>query len=113
MGCIDVNNMYNGASIALTIARDTTDGSTVTFDQMDNVIVILSIAETFEAKFSRETLTGYEPLIRVDEDTLLLLHDAVEDRGLIRFRVECDIVNPLFTGGIQKKVGETELINVL
>lgn len=113
MGCIDVNNMYNGASIALTIARDTTDGSNITFDAMDNVRVTLTIAETFEAKFSRETVTGYEPLIRVDENTLLLLHDAVEDRGLLRIRVECDLVNPLFESGIQKEVGETELINVL
>ena len=113
MGCIDVENGYSGGSISVAIERDPTDGTNFSFDDMANVRAVLYISETFEAKFSREIVIGYKPLVRVDENTLLLLHDEVSDRGILRVRIECDLSNPIFEGGIQKEVGETELINLL
>lgn len=111
--CVDISSAYAGGSISFAVARDTTDGSTITFDDMADVLIDLYINETVALQFAKVAAEGKTTLIRQDEDTLLVIHAGVEDKGIMRMRVELQITNPLFPGSIQKLVGEEPILELL
>ena len=108
--CVDINSAYAGGSISFAVERDSTDGSVFTFDDMYDVLIDLYINETIVLQFSKIEAEGKTLLIRQDEDTLLVIHDGIEEKGILRMRVELQLTNPLFPDNIQKLVGEAPII---